>query len=85
MTRKSVLPHEPGQGQGQGQMASVDLLMDTLNSLPDETPFLARHGDELSDLPCLTPASSQGKIELQSKLALPTPPTIVWRRLMLEQ
>lgn len=81
MTHKSVLPLEPGQGQ----TGSLNLLIDNSNSLHDETPGLPRHGDQLSEVPCVNPASSQGKIELQSKLGSPARPTIVWSRLMLEQ
>ncbi|MCY1460781.1 hypothetical protein D9M71_783670 [compost metagenome] len=80
-TRKSVPPHESGQGQ----MGSVDLLVGNSTSLPDEIPGVAMRGDPLSEAPCSYPSSSSGKVELQSKLVPPAPPTIVWRKLMLEQ
>lgn len=39
----------------------------------------------LSEVPCIDPTSPPEKIELHSKPAPPTPPTIAWRKLMLEQ
>lgn len=84
-TRKSVLTPEAAQVQGQGQMGSVDLLICNSTSLPDETPGLAIREGHLSEMSCIDPTSPPGKIELQSKPATPTPSTIVWRKLMLEQ
>lgn len=75
-TRRSVPPLESGQGQ----VSSADLLICNSTSLPDETP-----GSAITEVSCSNPASSPGKDELLSKLAPPTPPTIVWRKLMLEQ
>lgn len=82
-TRKSVPP--PESAQVQGQMGSVDLLICNSTSLPDETPVLAIREGHLSEVSCIDPTSPPGKIELQSKPATPTPSTIVWRKLMLEQ
>lgn len=86
-TRKSVLPPESaqGQGQGQGQICSVDLLIGNSTSLPDETSGLVIRENHSSEMPFINPASQPGKIELHSKPALPTPPIIAWRKLMLEQ
>jgi len=80
-TRRSVPPLESGKGQ----VSSADLLICNSTSLPDETPGSAIREDHLSEVSCSNPASSPGKDELLSKLAPPTPPTIVWRKLMLEQ
>jgi len=82
-TRKSVLLHESVQVQG--QMGSVDLLICNSTSLPDETPGSVIRDGHSSEVPCINPASQPGKIELHSRPAPPTPPTIVWRKLMLEQ
>jgi len=80
-TRKSV----PTLESGQGQVGSVDLLICNSNILPDETPGSAIREDHLSEVSCINPASPPGKVELLSKPAPTTPPTIVWRKLMLEQ
>lgn len=80
-TRRSVPPLESCQGQ----VSSADLLICNSTSLPDETPGSAIREDHLSEVSCSNPASSPGKDELLSKPAPPTPPTIVWRKLMLEQ
>ncbi|MBU6958901.1 hypothetical protein KRR23_14255 [Pseudomonas sp. CVAP len=80
-TRKSV----PSLESGQGQVGSVDLLIFNSTILPDETPGSAIREDHLSEESRINPASPPGKIELHSKPAPPTPPTIVWRKLMLEQ
>ena len=82
-TRKSVLPLESAQGQG--QICSVDLLIGNSTSHPDETPSLVIRETHSSEMPFINPASQPGKIELHSKPALPTPPIIAWRKLMLEQ
>ncbi|MBM3107284.1 hypothetical protein HBO10_29260 [Pseudomonas sp. WS 5503] len=82
-TRKSVLP--PESAQGQGQICTVDLLIGNSTSLPDETSGLVIRENHSSEMPFINPASQPGKIELHSKPALPTPPIIAWRKLMLEQ
>lgn len=82
-TRRSVPPF--GSGQGQGQVSSADLLICNSTSLPNETPGSAVREDHLLEVSCSNPASSPRKDELLSKPAPPTPPTIVWRKLMLEQ
>lgn len=80
-TRRPVPPLESRQGQ----VSSADLLICNLTSLPDETPGKAIREDHLSEETSSNPALPPGKDELLSKPAPLTPPTIVWRKLMLEQ
>ena len=80
-TRRSVPPLESGQSQ----VSSADLLICNTTSLPDETLGSAIREDHLSEDSCSNPASPPGKDELLSSLAPLPPPTIVWRKLMLEQ
>jgi hypothetical protein len=80
-TRKSVPPHESDQGQA----GSVVSLVCDSTLLPDESSGTAIREVHLSEVSCSNPVSPPGKFELPSKPAPPTPPTIVWRTLMLEQ
>ncbi|MBP5952716.1 hypothetical protein [Pseudomonas sp. P42] len=90
-TRKSVLPPESaqgegeGEGEGEGQICTVDSLIANSTSLPDETSGLVIREKHSSEMPFINPVSQPRKIELHSKPALPTPPIIAWRKLMLEQ
>ena len=82
-TRKSVLTHESAQVQGQSEGA--ELLISNSTIVPDETRGSNPPEGHSSDESWIDWTPPPEKIGLQSKPAPPSPPTIVWRKLMLEQ
>lgn len=81
--RKSV--RSPESDQVQGQLEGVELLISNSTIVPDETGGSAPPDGHSSDESWIDWTPPPEKIGLQSKPAPPSPPTIVWRKLMLEQ